>query len=282
MTLVAVCSVKGSPGVTTTCVGLGARWPSGEQPVVVVECDPAGGDLLARWRLELSPGLVSLAAAARRTDDPGLVWQHTQRLPGGLPVVAGPPGAAQARVMLSEITAPGTGVLRRAADQEGNVVIADCGRLDPDSPVLPVIQAADVTLLLARARDDALAHVATRLQELKQFSPRLALVLVGDGYPSAEVSKELGIQVWGRLPEDSKGAAALDGRPGSRSAPQRSALGRALAEIALQANSCTRPAVAAETGQGARLLAASASRRWLAPAETTAEAPLTGERDDPG
>ena len=55
VTLVALCSLKGSPGVTTAALGLAAGWPSAEQPVVV-ECDPAGGDLLGRYRLERTLG----------------------------------------------------------------------------------------------------------------------------------------------------------------------------------------------------------------------------------
>ncbi|GAB2796114.1 hypothetical protein [Streptomyces daliensis] len=231
MTLVAVCSVKGSPGVTTACVALGARWPEAEHPVVV-EVDPAGGDLLARWRLAMSPGLVSLAAASRRTAEPGLVWQHTQRLPGGLPVVAGPVGATQARAALGALAGSPVPVLREAANRVGTVVIADCGRADPDSAALPVMRAADVTLLLARACDDSLSHIAVRLEEAARWSRKTCFVLVGDGYPTAEVARELGTEVLGRIPEDAKGAAACNGRPGRSTAPVRSAVGRAVADLA--------------------------------------------------
>lgn len=231
MTLVAVCSLKGSPGVTTTCVAMGARWPAGERPVVV-ECDPAGGDLLARFRLELSPGLVSLAVAARRSAHPGLVWQHTQWLPGGLPVVAGPPGAAQARAALGEINEAQTLMLRRSADTPDTTVIADCGRFDPDSPAIAVVRAADVLLLLARARDDALSHVAVRLEEAAHWSRRPCFVLVGDGCSTEEVSRALGIEVLARIPEDLKGAAVCAGLPGRRATPTRSALGQAIVDIA--------------------------------------------------
>ncbi|WP_208882436.1 MinD/ParA family ATP-binding protein [Streptomyces armeniacus] len=240
-----MCSVKGSPGVTTACVALAARWPDAEQPVVV-ETDPAGGDLLARWRLELSPGLVSLAAAARRTAEPGLVWQHTQRLPGGLPVVAGPAGARQAHGALHALTNAPLPVLRSAADRAGVVVIADCGQIGPDSAALPVLRSADVMLLLARARDDALAHVATRWEEATRWSHRSCFVLVGDGYPSAEISAELGIEVLGRIPEDAKGAGAWSGQPGSRTRPGRSAMGRVMAELAARVSTRSRAPSAGE------------------------------------
>ncbi|MEU6260193.1 hypothetical protein ACFUEN_29695 [Streptomyces griseorubiginosus] len=217
--------------MTTAALGLAAAWPSAEQPVVV-ECDPAGGDLMARFRLQTAPGLMSLAAAARQRAEPGLLWQHTQRLPGGLPVVVGPPGAAQARASLAQLNPTGSGVLRRAADRSGTVVIADCGRIDPDTAGLAVVREADVILLLARAHDDALAHVATRWQATEGWSRRPCFVLVGDGYATDEVARELDIEVMARIPEDPKGAAALGGRPGRRSTAARSALGRALAETA--------------------------------------------------
>ena len=45
--LIALCSDKGSPGVTTTALALGSAWVT---PVVVVEADLAGGDLAIRLR----------------------------------------------------------------------------------------------------------------------------------------------------------------------------------------------------------------------------------------
>jgi MinD-like ATPase involved in chromosome partitioning or flagellar assembly len=215
-------------------MGLAACWPPGQQPVVV-ECDPAGGDLLARLRLETSPGLVSLAAAARHGAEPGLVWGHTQRLPGGLPVVVGPAGADQARAALAQLTVGSGGVLRRAADRPGTVVIADCGRASADTATVDVIRAADITLLLTRVRDDALSHLATALATAPGWLRRACFVLVGEGYPTAEVAHALGIEVMGRIPEDPVGAAVLEGAPSRRSAAARSPLLRALEQIAASA-----------------------------------------------
>lgn len=229
--LIAVCSLKGSPGVTTLATALGARWPAGENPIVV-EADPAGGDLMARFRLNDSPGLVSLAVAARRNTDPGLLAQHTQHLPGGLRVVLGPVGAEQSRSALSVLASGGASPLRRAADQPDTTVIVDCGRVDPDSPALPIIRSADTMLLLARPRDDQLAHIALKLREAQRWSGKPCFVLVGDGYPTREVSQALGIPVMGRVPRDDKGAAVLCGASNNRHSPARSRLGRAATQIA--------------------------------------------------
>ncbi|HVV12105.1 chromosome partitioning protein [Amycolatopsis sp.] len=226
--LVAVCSLKGSPGATTLATALGARWPARENPILV-EADPAGGDLMARFRLADSPSLVTLAVAARRSTDPGLLAQHTQQLPGGLCVVIGPVGAEQAR---SVLVAGGSTPLRRAADQPGTTVIADCGRVDPDSPALPIIRSSDAMLLVAHPHDDELAHVALKLHDAQGWSRRPCLVLIGDGHPTREVSQALGIPVMGRVPRDDKAAAVLCGHANGRRSPATSKLGQSAARIA--------------------------------------------------
>ncbi len=60
VTLIAVCSGKGSPGVSTLACVAGAVWPP-DRRIVIAECDPSGNDLAARFGM--SP--------ARRHDEPG-------------------------------------------------------------------------------------------------------------------------------------------------------------------------------------------------------------------
>lgn len=236
MTLVALCSLKGAPGVTTAALGLASGWPKRQLPVLV-ECDPAGGDLLARFRLNMAPGLVTLAAAARRETQRGLLWQHTQRLPGGLNVVAAPAGAEQVCAALGQITGAGVPVLRGVSERPGTVVVADCGRVGPDSMALDIMRDADLTLVLVQARDDALSHLAVSLDAVARWSRSACFVLVGDGYPTGEVVRTLGIEVLGRLPDDRIGAAALCGHSRRRTEPARSPLGRTLARLAAAAAS---------------------------------------------
>jgi MinD-like ATPase involved in chromosome partitioning or flagellar assembly len=99
VSLVAVAAAKAAPGVTTSALAMAAAWPAGRQ-VLLVEADPGGGDLAARFGLAAEPGLVSLAAAARRQIDSALVGDHAQKLPGGLGVLVGPPGPEQAAAAL--------------------------------------------------------------------------------------------------------------------------------------------------------------------------------------
>ncbi|MFR9802021.1 MinD/ParA family protein [Pseudonocardia sp. RS010] len=242
-------SVKGSPGVTTLCVALAACWPD-PAGAVVVEADPAGGDVAMRFGLAQSPGLLSLAAAARggvaggRGEDAQLLWRHAQALPGNVLVVASPPDAARARGALAVLAAPdpagGLGPLLAAAAHPGAVVVADCGRADPGSPVMPLLRSADVMVLLTGAHADELAHLARRIPEIGAWSRHPVLLLADRdkdrGHSIAAVARELGVAPLARVPFDPRGAAVLSGRRSvlrwHHSGPGRSLLGRSAREIA--------------------------------------------------
>src|SRR6266496_4025299 len=143
MALIAIAADKGSPGVTTTSVALAAVWP---RPVLLAECDPAGGDLVYRLpggdgqRLDSRRGLLSLAVAARRGLRPHQVWEHVQKLRGGLDVQ---PGA-----MLSAGD-PGQDVQAAALPQAD--VIADCGRIGVDGPYYDFLAHAAAVVMITRA-----------------------------------------------------------------------------------------------------------------------------------
>ena len=91
MTIVTFASVKGAPGVTTLACLVGATWPE-QRKVMVVECDPSGGDLAARFQLSSRDGWPSFNAAARRGGADIAIEPHLQQLPGGLDVLVGTRG----------------------------------------------------------------------------------------------------------------------------------------------------------------------------------------------
>src|SRR5713226_1637391 len=69
MPLYAFVSAGGSPGVTTSALALALGWPS---QVILAECDPSGGDILAglfAGHLPAGRGLLSLAFDAGRGPD---------------------------------------------------------------------------------------------------------------------------------------------------------------------------------------------------------------------
>ena len=78
MTVIAFTSAKGSPGVSTVVLGLGAVWTQAqpERRVLVVEADPAGGEAavgLLQGRVDASRGLLALAAL-RGVDPVTSLW----------------------------------------------------------------------------------------------------------------------------------------------------------------------------------------------------------------
>ena len=232
MSLVALASVKGSPGVTTTAVALAACWPE-HRSVAVAEVDPAGGDLAARFGLAEEPGLVSWAAAARRTSAMQELSHHLQQLPGGVPVLVAPPGSEQASAALRllEARAP----LGLSAYPDGDV-LADLGRVGLGQPLHPLIDEADLLVVSVRPVLADLAHLAARIEILRNEAPVVVLVLVGSGpYPPKEVASTFGVEVPAELPIDVQGAAFCSGaRVAAPRAAVRSPLLRAARSLALE------------------------------------------------
>ena len=221
MTLIACASFSGSPGVTTAALGMAACWPPDLTPLLA-EADPSGGDLQVLFGLPESPGIVSLAAAARRSAGPDLLWRHAQWLTPRLAVVPGPAGADQAAAAATRLAA-GSWAPVTAAAASGAMIVADCGRASPGTPAAPLIHAADVLLIVTTADAAALAHLHARLGALRRLNPQAQLLLTGPRgpWPPAEISGTLQAPVAGRLPYDPAGASALRGHrvrrgPGTR------------------------------------------------------------------
>jgi hypothetical protein len=207
--LIVCASASGSPGVSTVAVGLAAGWP---QPgALLLEADPSGGVLAARFGLAQQPGLASLAAVARHGGVIGTVGEHMQRLPLGVDVVVAPGSA--------DITTGSVGVLARHADTAlrdiAPVIVADAGRLYPGSPATGLLAAADAVVLVATPVTECLDHLDARMTAVREVveAGRLGLVLSGKGpYSATEVAARLAVPVWAELPRDRWGAGVLAGR----------------------------------------------------------------------
>jgi Mrp family chromosome partitioning ATPase len=218
MPLIALASVKSSPGVTTIALALAAAWPARQR--LLLETDPSGGDLGPWLGLPPAPGLVGLAAAARHDHEGEPVWQHAQELAGGLAVVVAPAGADQASACLG--TLAGTGITSQLAREPG-VLVADCGRLDSGSPALGIAAHADVTLLVVRPQVSELSHLAPRIDGLSAAGLRLGLLLApaagrvpaGPSYSAEEITATLGLPVHASFPADPRTVAQLTGSRGS-------------------------------------------------------------------
>jgi hypothetical protein len=228
--LIAVAADKGSPGVTTTAVALAAVWP---RPVLLAECDPAGGDLVYRLpgqggdRLDPRRGLLSLAVAARRDLHPAQLWAHAQKLRGGLDVLLGVTSAEQG-AGLEPLWGPVGSVLAGLPQAD---VIADCGRLGPDGPHYDLLaHAATVVLItrpslgeVVRLRDRA-AAVSLGVHRRGGPGARAGVLVVADhrGFSRAlaEVGQALGrdsgVSVLGGIAFEPRSAELLRGEWGGR------------------------------------------------------------------
>ena len=208
MTVLALLSAKHSPGVTTAAVAFAAALASEAHPIVV-EADPAGGDIAARCGLALEPGLVTLAAAGRHPASPLELFGHAQPLPAGGSVVVGPPSPDTAIPAIAAVARR----LGLAAEATAHPVIVDCGRWSAGSPVAPVMESASAVLVVVEPTISGVAHTGGRLDSIR-FSCRapVTLLVAGDRpYPPDEVGEALGLPVAGVLAQDGRGTAGIYG-----------------------------------------------------------------------
>jgi hypothetical protein len=265
MSVLVVGSMSGAPGVTTTALGLSTCWPGQVRPLML-EADPSGGDVAAWYELSATPGLVRLAAAARRAQGDGmaeLVGACTSRLPDEAEVVTGPVGAGQARATLRLLSTSDWTLLRRIA--AGRLVIVDAGRLGEEAFAAGgLLDVADALLLLARPDVASLAHVAAAREAVVGAVPVARLLAVGPGpYRSADVLDALGLPVEAF---DDAGAAELLAGGGPSGAARRrrrlagtrrlaASVAEVLAEIS-NATSASAPATETLDGVGEPVAAA--------------------------
>jgi hypothetical protein len=220
--LIALVSAKGSPGVSTTALAITLSW-SGR--MILAECDPAGGDVLAGYLSGLDiptdRGLLPLAVAELRDRLNEDFWAQLldldapklQRLV--LPGISDPQQAGTLRPTWPRLAAYFAELEHM---QPGFDVIADCGRLTTSVPPMPLLHRADLVLMVLRRESlrtvsplvPALVHLRRELTEHGAGDSALGLVIVGDGkYKRGEVERRLGLPVLAELPWDERTAVVL-------------------------------------------------------------------------
>lgn len=232
MTLIAMISAKGSPGVSTAALAFTLTWPA---PVLLAECDPAGGDLLsgylARYELPPNRGVLPLASSALRgTAD--------QDLTANLIDLDSP---RQQRMALPGLTEPAqssslnlawTSLGEFFSRMTSQTVLADCGRLAAAHPPWALLAQADLVLLVMRPHSlRTVSPAAGALAAMRRQLPAgfvensVGLLLVGGGIAPREIARHLVVPVVASLPWDPPTAAALcgDGRGRRRATLMRKA-----------------------------------------------------------
>lgn len=215
MAVYALTSAAGSPGVTTTALGLALSWP-GE--VVVIDADPVGGSsiLAGYFGGSLShPGtLVELWSAFRQGQLAAAVREKPLRLSPTASLIPGPASAAQAAGLMD--LWPALAVHTRELSQLGVDVLVDVGRLGHRNLPVPLVDGADQVLLVVRSDLPSVAAAAGA--EVPELTP-VEAVVVGPNrpYSSGAVGSVTGFKVRISLPWAPQDAETLSlGKPQPR------------------------------------------------------------------
>lgn len=218
MALIVLTSANGSPGVTTSALGLALAWP---RPTVLVDADPTGS-------LSIPAGYFRGGQLATDLTIVDLAMSHRQgTLVDDLPDMLMPIPASQVQFLcgprrhnqarsLDNLWEPLAGALK-ALERNGQDVIVDAGRLGLEGSPLKLIAAADLALLVTRSTLPALVAAASWSQTLRESFSRsgaessLGALLVGQGMPygAKETAKTLQLPVVSTLAWDQPSAEVL-------------------------------------------------------------------------
>lgn len=209
-------SLAGSPGVTTTAVGLTLNWP---RPAILLEVDTSRSSSVLpgylRGQVDHSLGLTPLSVSHQRGQlNVEALWAQTVQLAEERYLVPGFSNLAAAHGTTSLWGALGS--LLASLENAGIDVLIDAGRLEVNDPRIPLLQQADSVVVLARPVLPDIAAVAARLPELRlalgavAHESYLSVALVDseyESYSSSEISRALGAPVVTRFKWDARTAA---------------------------------------------------------------------------
>lgn len=229
MGIVLLTAAAGSPGVTTSALGLALLWPG---DTVLVDVDPHPSQAVLAGYLQGSDGAgrgIAALAGAQRQPQPADLLAHC------LPLTT---ETSPQRVFLPGFSRPGSqhalagalpgvGQALRDLDAGGSQVIMDAGRFGHEGPPRDLLGVATTVLVLTRSTLRALAALRLHLSMINQLAAhaRVGLVLIGEGQPytSGEIAAQFAVPVLGSVVDDAAGAAVLsEGGP----VPRRFAHGR--------------------------------------------------------
>ncbi|MDR2931054.1 MAG: hypothetical protein LBV06_09165 [Propionibacteriaceae bacterium] len=261
MSIITLVSATGSPGVTTTAVGLACLWPS---PAIVVEADPSGSSaMLAGYFGGFQPPprtMIDLVMARR-------AGHLAEEFPAALmplpntraQVLPGPRSHAQARSALdlwealiplwrllgqatmtnsdrttdADRTAVDSGETTSALPDVRTDFLVDAGRLGMQWSPEAVIRASDLVILMTRCDLPSLAGAqqwtaaADERRRGHPEAPEWMVVTVGppEPYTPHEIATAVGLPILASLRHDPVGAAVYShGRQARRRSPLRSDL----------------------------------------------------------
>ncbi|WLQ53895.1 hypothetical protein P8A21_41020 (plasmid) [Streptomyces poriferorum] len=210
MAVIALAGGLGAPGATTTAMALLLTWPlaTGHR-VVLAECDPDGGAILPgalQGTLGNTHGLRNLALAGRQNQLAEAFWRQLVDVTDAgsrdrlvLPGLYDPAHASSMGPVWDQLARLFAGVEEHRHD-----VLVDLGRRGAFGASAPLVQRADVVLMVARNTLRGLQSAEVRLGALREqlgSAAEIGLVLVNQGpFSPEEVRKHLGAPVVVTMP----------------------------------------------------------------------------------
>ncbi len=229
MVTIALTSARCSPGVTTLTVGIGLLLDEIDGPASVIEADPFGGVLGHRFGIGGDKDMLTYAAEIRKKFEPEVLFKHTKGL-GRLHCLLAPvdPVASERALDMS------AAILAEELPRYQMHAVVDCGRMSGRSASLPFLAAADHAFVVTRPSLDEIQASLFAVREVAKLrSAEPGLILIGDGpYSAGEITRSLGLQVFGVVADDQRTSKALTGGQFSARKLRRSMLIQSITSIA--------------------------------------------------
>ncbi len=204
MSAIVVCSGKGSPGATFVAVNLAAAMARAKEEILLLDLDPAGGDLCCYLGLDPRLGLYPLLRMEGSISETTRLLGEAEERSGFLAVCGFPEPSDVAS----------TGVLVEAlsaARGSGRTMIADIGRVSEASA--PVAARAELVVLVVRADLVSVLGAERAMRQLEAAgTPRERIVAVVSGHDRrrpadlVEVGDALRLPLLGAVPFDRREA----------------------------------------------------------------------------
>lgn len=202
MAIIVLTSAGHAPGVTTTALGLALAWP---RPVLLVDADRTPTQaVLAGYLRGAHPGQHGLGgllqAVRERRAFEEVIDHQTLELP---PILASEqparflPGFPHPGVV--GLFAPAWADLMAALAARNGDVLIDVGRIGPEGLPRPMVQGADLVLVVTRTSLVSLAGLRLYLPALADAAgpDHTAMILVGASMPygRAEIQQQFGTTI---------------------------------------------------------------------------------------
>lgn len=175
--IITVGSIRGAPGATSWALLLGAAWPREfVERRVVLEADPAGGVVGARYGLGVEPGAVRMVTGIRRNGTTSVQLDGVGReVDANLFVVPGPESGEQARPVWTE----GAPSVAARLERDPGVWLVDVGRMDDSNPSLAFVDHATLAVVVVGPRPEDLVQLPSRVVSLRDRCPSVAVIVSG-------------------------------------------------------------------------------------------------------